>query len=147
LAATKIRDFTNNTLHYAFDTISETATAQFCCDALSTDTAGNHYTALLPVPNFPREDVSSKHTMAYTAMGEAYKKRGKLTPAKVADYKFATEFWSLSERLIREGRVKPHLVEVGDKGFAGVLEGLQRMREGRVSGTKLVYRVADTPGL
>jgi len=32
------------------------------------------------------------------------------------------------------------------KGLASVEEGLNLLKDGKVSGEKLVYRIADTPG-
>lgn len=56
-------------------------------------------------------------------------------------------FWKLTEELFREGKLKPHPIRVGKDGLVGVFEGMQEMREGRVSGVKLVYRVGETPGV
>ena len=53
-------------------------------------------------------------------------------------------FWQLSERLVHDGKLKPHPVKVGKDGLVGVFGGLQQMKEGRVSGVKLVYRVKET---
>jgi len=50
----------------------------------------------------------------------------------------------LTEKLIWEGKILPHPTTVGSGGLNGVLNGLQQMRENKVRGTKLVYRIEDT---
>jgi len=138
----KIRELTNNSLKYALDTISEGKSAQICADSLST--AGGVYTQLLNVKS-PREDVESKGTLGYTSFGEDFKMgpQGNLIPAKPEDFEFAKMFWELSRKLLAEGKIKVHPPTVG-KGLEGVLDGLQKMREGKVSGTKLVYTISES---
>ena len=53
-------------------------------------------------------------------------------------------FWQLTEELVRAGKLKPHPVKIGTGGLVGVFDGLQQMREGKVSGVKLVYPINDT---
>lgn len=61
--------------------------------------------------------------MAYTALGEAYEKRGKRTEARQGDYDFQLGWWNLVERLVAEGKVKAHPQVVGKGGLGGVLDG------------------------
>ena len=67
--------------------------------------------------------------------------------AKPEHFEHGKMFWQLSKELVRAGKLKPHPVRVGKDGLVGVFDGLQQMREGKVSGVKLVYRVEETPGL
>jgi hypothetical protein len=62
-------------------------------------------------------------------------------PAKPEDWEFGKMFWTLSEELLAQGKIKVHRPSVneGGKGLEGVLKGMQAMREGKVSGKKLVY--------
>ena len=62
-------------------------------------------------------------------------------PAKLQDFEFAKKFWDLATKLLASQRVVVHPVEVGSNGLAGVLDGLNRLKEGKVSGVKLVYRI------
>ena len=59
--------------------------------------------------------------------------------------RFASMFWGIAEKLLNEGKVKPHPVDLRPGGLKGVLEGLDEMRKGKVSGKKLVYKVEETP--
>lgn len=58
-------------------------------------------------------------------------------------YRIASEFWNIAGPLFAEGKIKTHpeKVDLGGAGLQGVLEGLQTMRDGKVSGFKLVYHV------
>lgn len=55
--------------------------------------------------------------------------------------------WPLLEKLLAEGKVKPHPVRMLPKGLEGIEEGLVQLRDMKVSGCKLVARIDDTPGL
>lgn len=88
------------------------------------------------------DKLDSGFTLAYTAFGEAFSKWGIDWEAVPGDFEFAREFWELSRVLLENGRLKPARGDVnrgGKKGFEGVLEGLKDLKEGRVSGVKLVY--------
>ena len=140
--AKQIRDYSNNNLKYAFDCIALADSAKICADALSS-TSGCVYSALLPV-ELPRNDVEKKFTLAYTAVGESFIFGGKEFPASQEDLEFGKMFWELSEKLLSEGKFKVHPPSVRKEGLQGVLDGLQEMREEKVSGQKLVYKISET---
>lgn len=82
-----------------------------------------------------------------TVFGESFDKLGAHVPAKLEDYEFTKKFWRITEGLLATGQLKPHPITLGKEGLVGVFEGMQKAREGKVSGEKLVYRVDETPGL
>ncbi|KAH8426388.1 zinc-binding alcohol dehydrogenase family protein [Aspergillus melleus] len=139
--AAEIRKYTNNNLKYVFDTISVESSAKFCDEALSTE--GGEYSALLVV-KIERENVNDRWTLGYTILGEAFKFGDIPFPAKPEDMEFAKKFWATAEQLLAQGKVKPHPLKVNPGGLRGVLDGMKAMQEGKVSGEKLVYRVAET---
>ncbi|RHZ53112.1 zinc-binding alcohol dehydrogenase family protein [Aspergillus thermomutatus] len=141
-AAAEIRKATDNKLKYVLDTISLESSAKFCDEALSTE--GGEYTALLIV-GIERENVNDRWTLGYSAVGEKFKFGEMEFPAKPEDFEFACKFWSVAEKLLAEGKIKVHRPKVCPDGLKGVLSGLQLMREGKVSGEKLVYNIAETP--
>lgn len=53
-------------------------------------------------------------------------------------------FIPIAEGLLKEGKIRGHSPSVRRGGLRGVLEGLKELREGKVSGEKVVYRVEDT---
>lgn len=135
--AADIRKFTQNKLGLAWDTISDPSSAEICANALST-ASGAKYAALDPV-EFARKDVETLSTLAYTALGESFKLGGGVEiPANISDFEFARKFWESSRDLLQASKVKVHRHRVG-KGLEGVLEGLDLLKEKKVSGEKLVY--------
>lgn len=64
-------------------------------------------------------------------------------PAKLQDFEFAKKFWDLATKLLASQQLVMHPVEVGSNGLAGVLDGLNRLKAGKVSGVKLVYRIIN----
>lgn len=77
----------------------------------------------------------------YTTFGEPFDKYGHNFPASEEDFQFMKAFVALSEKLIEDGKLKPHNYDVRDDGLNGVLSGLKDMKDGKVSATKLVYKV------
>ncbi|EPS29679.1 Protein TOXD [Penicillium oxalicum] len=141
-AAANIRKETDNKLKLVFDCISLAPSAKFCEQAISTE--GGEYSALLPV-KVERDNVNSRSTLGYTAMGEAFKFGNMDIPAKPEDLAHAAKFVPIAEDLLAQGKVKVHPPKVGKDGLKGVIEGLKLLKEDKVSGEKLVYNVSETP--
>ncbi|KAL3431468.1 chaperonin 10-like protein [Aspergillus tetrazonus] len=141
-APAKIREYTNDKLRLVLDTISLEPSAKFCDGALST--SGGEYSALLPV-SIDRANVNSRVTLAYTAIGEEFQFGDKTLPANPEDKEFATRFATITESLLQDGKIRVHRPRIGKNGLQGVLEGLELLKEDKVSGEKLVYRVEETP--
>jgi hypothetical protein len=98
----KIRDLTRNELRYAWDTISITASAQICADALSSRSdLGLRYGNLLPVQS-PREDVETITTVMYTAFGRYFKFGDQDMYASQEDYEFGRMFYAMAEQLMAQ---------------------------------------------
>jgi NADPH:quinone reductase-like Zn-dependent oxidoreductase len=140
-----IRKASNNKIYYAWDTIGEGNSAQICADGMSSDTAmpsGQklQYANILSA-KFPREEVESKRTLMYSIMGEDFAKGGRKIPAKKEDFEFMKKFVAISQKLIDEGKLKPHNLDVRPGGLEGILQGLEDMKNGKVSGKKLVYKL------
>jgi NADPH:quinone reductase-like Zn-dependent oxidoreductase len=139
----KIREYTKDKLKFAFDTISLPESAKFCAEAL-TSGPGGWYGNILSEKS-PRDDVKYTNTLAYTAFGEYTVIRGHELPASQEDFEFAKKWMGLIKEYLAAGKFKVHSPKVGSGGLKGVLQGLQDMRDGKVSGAKLVYRVGETP--
>jgi NADPH:quinone reductase-like Zn-dependent oxidoreductase len=133
---TDINAATSDSLTLAFDTISEKGSPEICAAALSSK--GGKYTSLLPVTDFPRQDIKPTFTLAYTALGEWYMDK---FPASQTDWEFAVKFWRLSEELINSGKIRAHKAEVREGGLDAIPQGLQDLKENKVSGVKLVYQI------
>ena len=117
------------------------ATAAICADAFGA--AGGKYCCLLPV-EVSRADVESIFFLGYSMSGESYIFEGDHYDAQPEDYEFAREWHALAEKLWAEGKWKPHPQRVEPGGLLGAIEGMQMMKDGLISGVKLVYRVNET---
>jgi hypothetical protein len=124
-----------------FDTVSVESSAAICAAAMSSN--GGVYCNLLG-GDCPRQDVQSIFFLAYSLSGEAYIFEGDSYKAQPEDFVFGAKFYALAEKLWAEGKWKTHPRRVGAGGFQGAVAGMQEMREGKVSGEKLVYRVDET---
>ncbi|KAF3387451.1 Protein TOXD [Penicillium rolfsii] len=138
----EIRKQTDNKLKLVFDCISLEASAKFVEGAMSTE-GGDHGTLLNLTTE--RENISTRPTLAYTAVGEAFKFGPTSFPAVPENREFAEKWIAIAEPILAEKKIKVHPTKVGKDGLKGVLEGLQLMRENKVSGVKLVYNVSETP--
>ena len=132
----RIREETDDKLATVFDTVTVPSSVTICASAIGS--GGGTYCNLLDV-DCPREDVKSVFFLGYSLSGEEYIFEGETYPAQPQDFAFATKWYELAEKVWAHGRWKPHPQRVGVGGLRGVLDGLQEMREGKVSGEKLVY--------
>ena len=139
----QIRESTQDNLQHVFDCIAKGSSPQICADALSSK-GGGIYSALLRVEEFPRYDINNTCTLAHTARREPWRFRGHDMPAKPQDYEFAVKFWTLAQTLLESGSLKAQPLKVGE-GLEGVLDGLDLLMNGKVSGQKLVYRIEHNP--
>lgn len=63
------------------------------------------------------------------------------------DVNFAYALYRLVGRWLSQGRICGHPYEILPRGLDSVEDGLLRLKEGEISAKKLIYRVADTPGI
>jgi hypothetical protein len=143
---TKIREHTNNKLFYAYDTIGEKSSPQICADALSTEKQPDgkkpQYCVILRV-ELPRDDVDHHHTFGSTAIGEAFEKAGGKFDGNKDDFEHSKIVWAKAEKLLEAKKLKPHRYEVRLGGLNGILSGLKDLKDGKVSGVKIIYRIVD----
>ncbi|KAJ5831803.1 hypothetical protein N7474_000114 [Penicillium riverlandense] len=149
-----IASATSNTLIYALDAIATDETAAICVAsfmnpavARSTVPPKAIYACTLD-PSLPLSTstpVEKKFFLGYTFSGEEFLFEGARFPPILEDHQFIIKIMELAEQLIREGKLKNHplTLNLDGKGFEGVLKGLDCLREGKVSGRKLVYSVYE----
>ena len=136
--AEKIKKFTDNKLNLIWDTISSDSTAKLCAEVLAH---GGKYGKFLS-GKFPREDAIVTTTIAYAATGEPFAKGSYEQEDTSAEFEFVKKWVAIVDPLLAAGKVKPHPQKVS-RGFDGILEGMDMMRDGKVSGSKLVYIVEE----
>lgn len=81
-------------------------------------------------------------TLIYTSLGRAFD-FGPSThfPVFPEDRKQIVEFLKKVPQLIKNGAIKTPAIKLWEGGLAAIPDGLQYMREGKVSAEKIVYRV------
>ncbi|KAI1213383.1 oxidoreductase-like protein [Annulohypoxylon truncatum] len=137
-AGADILKVTNGEIAHVFDCISEGNSPAISAEAIGPK--GGKYSALLQVDS-PRKDVTSAMTLGYLAVGESFSKLGMEFKATAEDHEFASKFWSVTEDLFAQGKLKAHPVSLREGGLDGILDGLEELRQGKVSGKKLVYKI------
>jgi len=141
----KIKEYSNDSIIHAFDCISEGPSPKITVSAMSS--SGGLYSTLLPVPaeevRNVNDKVTMKSTLGYTVIGEYFKFGPQEVPAKPQDFEFGKMFWDMSRELLEQGKLKVHRPAVNKygKGLEGAIKGMDAMRQGKVSGEKLVFTI------
>ncbi|EKG15174.1 hypothetical protein MPH_07620 [Macrophomina phaseolina MS6] len=138
-----IRAYTSDTLAYALDCIADTGSMTICYAALSKQ-RGGAYVALDPFPvrAHTRRSVVPKWIVAFTIFDKPVNwQRPFQREARPRDREFAEGWFRIAQGLLYEGAVRPHPQEERNGGLEGVVEGLDSVRKGLVSGVKLVYTI------
>ena len=110
---------------------------------MSTTSPGS-YGTILPVKS-PRDDLTVTSTFMYTIFNESFHKGPNAFPAVSEDFEFAKQFMEITEKLLKDGKLKTHPEKIGKEGLVGALKGMEDMKADKVSGQKLVYKVGETP--
>jgi len=124
--AKNIRECTDNSLRYVFDTISTEASCTICAEAFPAQAGEGKpliLVALMPLAGWTRKDVKTQVILAYTTFGEAFSKFGTDFPAMEDHYKFGVMFWKLAGKLLAEGKFKPHPAIIMEGGLYGIPAG------------------------
>lgn len=114
-------------------------------DALSQGPGAKYGCISFPPVAISRKEVSNVGTLMYSIFGEPFEKKGTKFEDNAEDFEFAKKFMAFTEKLLGNGRLRPHAELVGRNGLEGVLDGLKLLKSKKVSGKKLVYLVKDTP--
>ncbi|RDW83429.1 putative zinc-binding oxidoreductase ToxD-2 [Coleophoma crateriformis] len=139
--AAKIRSLISDDLTLVFDTIATTATAKVSAEAMSSG-KGGIYCNLMGV-DAPRDDVKSIFYLGYSAMGRPYMFEGEEWPFAPGDYDLAKRFAVVVEGLLEQRLIKPHPVTVRPGGLEAIPAGMQDLKDGKISGEKLVYVIGE----
>ncbi|KAH7077442.1 chaperonin 10-like protein [Paraphoma chrysanthemicola] len=141
--AKEIRAYTRNGLAYALDCVSESGSAQLCYGAIGR--AGGRYCGLEPVSRAVaagRPSVRASWLMVLTMFGRRVALDGEYArEASPADRALSANIFAATQKLLDAGRIKSHPVKVLDGAWTGVIQGVDMIRTGAVSGQKLVVRV------
>ncbi|KAF2098263.1 zinc-binding dehydrogenase family oxidoreductase [Rhizodiscina lignyota] len=132
-----IQAYTNNSITHVLDCISTPPSMALCYK----------YTALEPYStriSASRSDVTADWVLLLTQFGELVGLSGVYArEARPQDRVWMRHWYEVVERLVLEKKLRPHPREIfGSGGLLPIVDGLERLKSGKVSGTKLVCRVA-----
>ena len=139
--ADEIRDYSNNSLRVAIDCISTAETMALCYSAMGR--AGGRYVALDPFNSevaASREVVRPSWVVGMEPLGDDIAwpaPYGRKSNAEALD--FCRAWNPTMQSLLDRGLIRRHPQLVRDTGLAGALEGLEDIRQGKMSGQKLIY--------
>lgn len=139
-----IRQYTGDELNYALDCITDVSSMRICYAAIGS--CGGRYQGLnpLPVRAHTRRDIRADYTLVYTMFGKDVDWARPYGRAACPRDRIFAEGWfrdTQASLVDVPGAISPHPLDVGYDGLLGVVDGLDRMRNGDVSGVKLVYRL------
>ncbi|KAK3313726.1 chaperonin 10-like protein [Apodospora peruviana] len=147
VAAEILKALDGKKVNHAFDAISGKGTHEVISEVLVA-CGGGRIDIVDPVQDkmwkwpagveYSRTFVASAYYQKHANIGEE---------RAIADGEFAYWFYRYLSHLLAEGKFKTHPHEVLPGGLDGILDGVQRLYDGKVSAKKLVARIADTPGL
>lgn len=137
--AKDIKSATSNALRYVLDPFGEARTLGVCHEAIGR--TGGRYCSLEQY----QENLCSRRTVKHElVMGGAIAGRGVELPEpygippRPEIGEWAIPWYRSVQALIDTGKLKPCPVKMIPGKFEGILEGLELMRKGHVSGTKLI---------
>uniref|UniRef100_D8Q135 Enoyl reductase (ER) domain-containing protein n=1 Tax=Schizophyllum commune (strain H4-8 / FGSC 9210) TaxID=578458 RepID=D8Q135_SCHCM len=122
---------------WAYDAVSEHGSSLILARTLAKLTKSGKVTTVLPTPEDEQKQFPAGIAYELTLVGTAH----------TDDAKFAAEWYRKISRWLADGSFKPNRPKVLPGGLESVANGLQLLETGNVHGEKLVYRIADTPGL
>lgn len=79
--------------------------------------------------------------MLYTALGRAFTVLGNHYPVSPGDRAHLARFITTQAAMVQAGSIRPNPIKFWEGGLDAVKEGLVYMKEGKVTGEKIVYRV------
>ncbi|KAJ5650968.1 uncharacterized protein N7484_004691 [Penicillium longicatenatum] len=137
--ATEIRAATKNALRFVLDPFSEAKTLRLCQEAMGR--TGGRYCALEQY----QESLCTRKTIKHElVMGGAISGDGVELPEpygippRPEIGEWARKWYQCLQQLITEGKLKPVPMETIPGQFEGIMNGLDILKKGKVSGKKLV---------
>lgn len=119
-----IREYTRGELYYVLDCISTEPSYKLIADSIpATPQKPVQLATLLPADTWPRKDITPMVVKGYTSLGEAFTKFGIDFPPMPDHFEHAVMFWKLSQKLLADGKIKPHPVALRKGGLAGIPAG------------------------
>lgn len=128
---------------YAYDAVSEKHSYQNICEVLGKDGK-----IILVLPGRPYKEIPEHIEKYIMDFGEVYKAIDPESPEGQAGIATGTKelsyvFFRLFSRGLEAGWLKPHPTQVIPGGLGGIEEGLNLLKDGKVSARKLVFCIDE----
>ncbi|EME40775.1 hypothetical protein DOTSEDRAFT_65424 [Dothistroma septosporum NZE10] len=139
-----IREHSGNALDYVLDCITTESSAQICYQALGR--CGGKYVGLEPLPESTnkRKAVVPDWILVSWLTGQKISWPAPFGTDGMPEAKaFAERFFPFIHALFTDGWFKAHPIREEPGGLEGLLDGVMLLRQGKIRGQKLVYRIAD----
>lgn len=135
-----IREHTANSLTSVFDCVTDATTMRMCYEAIGS--SGGKYIALesiTPTIKYTRRDVRAEWLMAPTILGTPVELPGTYgRPSTPEHRRFGLELFLLVEKLLREGGIRNHPLEIQEGGLARIPTYVNDLRVGNVRAKRQV---------
>lgn len=145
--ADDIKELTNNELRHSYDCMG--TGAEICAVAMSDSKGPCFYVTINPPDEksvIKMKEINPsvsqvQFTLGYDMFGDFYIFMGKEMHPHQDNLRYASAFIQKTEKLLSDGKIRPirSVQNKGGNGLEGVLNGLDELRTGTVSGAKLVY--------
>ncbi|KEY72633.1 hypothetical protein S7711_06267 [Stachybotrys chartarum IBT 7711] len=135
----EIKKRTNGKLRHIYDCVADTASTTHCYAAFGR--TGGRYVSLEMVPDElrTRRAVVAKVVLGYEGLGEDVAlSRGYESAADPTKLALAVKYMRIFQELLDEGSLQTHPIQQQHGGLQGVLQGLEILKSGAISGRKLV---------
>ncbi|TDZ24973.1 Trans-enoyl reductase ccsC [Colletotrichum orbiculare MAFF 240422] len=135
----KIKQYTRNTLAYVIDPFTDLKSVALCYEAMGR--AGGRYACLEMYPDYALERRSIKlfFVMGMAILGHRldldYGYERDEDPELRA---FGVRWYRDLQKLMDQGRLRPHPLRELEGGFEGILRGVEMLKNKEVSGQKLI---------
>lgn len=122
-------------IRHVYDAIAENGTFPAIVEGLQPE--GGKVTAVLDYTKDELASLPSNIHYQRTFVGTAHD----------VDADYAKKWFARAGEWLEEEKLRPQTVKVIPGGLEGVDEGIQSLQDFKVNAVKLVYRLAETPGL
>lgn len=136
--ASAVREITSKPIKVIYDAIATSETQVVCWGILSN--LGGKLVVTKPLEKEIKPDNNEDKEHGKTVV-EVF---GTVNDDVAGDVPLGEGLFGALESMLRDGDLKPNSVEVLPGGLAAIEGGLKRMKDGKVSGIKLVTKVAET---
>jgi len=126
----KIKDASNGTIKICLDGISEYGSTKLAADAMSDE--GGTIVTLLPIKDEIRPGINNKLSVLYPI----------LSKDNTAERGVIAEWHKALPKLLSNGDVRIHNIDHKQGGLEEIPAGVGELKQGKVSGKRLVYTIA-----